>query len=200
MKKCKTLKEFIRNSILCISSGYTKYKIVEIPKKKIHKKEKILAKIEREYRTDLTRSQRLYAKSKGFANIKAIQFKEVVLICYTSGEIRQEIDLGKGWVDFNEKSLLRANISDYLSIDIFKDERKKITAKISNDIFKATKLEIKECFKTRNGFRFHNIFKKIHGLPNYRGFQLQKKDLVFYCNELKKNNKKINWTIPYTYL
>lgn len=200
MKKCNTLKEFIRNSILCISSGYTTYRIATIPQKKRYKKPQILKNIEKTYQTNLTRSQRYYAKKKGFANFKAVQYKELVLICYTNGEIKQEIDLGKGWADFNKKSRLRLNISDYISIDVFRDERKKLTAKMSKELLTDTKAEIKEAFKTRNGFRFHNILKKWHSLPTYRGFQLQKKDLVFFINGLKKDNKQIKWTVPFTYL
>lgn len=200
MKKCKDLKGFIRNVILCLSSGYVHYKIVRIPENKRYKAGEIFRKIETEYQTNLTRSQRYYAKSKGFANFKAIQYKEIVLICFTNGQIKPEIDLGRGWSDFELKSRLRLNISQYLEIDIYRDERGKITAKMSNEIFKDTKAEIRECFKTHNGYRFHNIMRKWRNLPSYRGFQLQKKDIVFFINDLKKTNQRIKWTIGFKYL
>lgn len=200
MKKCKTLKEFIRNCILVISSGYTNYKIVQIPEKKIYRKGEIFRKIECNYQTNLTRSQRYYAKSKGFANFKAIQYKETIFICYTKGTIKPNIDKGEGWLDFNIKRRLRLNISLYMAINIYKDEREKITAKVDTLIFRDTKAEIKECFKTKNGFRYHNILKKWHNLPRYRGIQLQKKELVFYINKLKKDSKSITWKVPFKYL
>lgn len=199
MKNCETLKEFIRNSILAISSGYIYYKFVQIPKKKNYKKGAILEKIKNEYQTNQTRSQLYYAKRKGFSNFKAIHFNNLILICFTNGLIKPEIDLGNGWNDFSIKNSLKVILSDYIAINIFKDERGKITANLDNLIFRAFKNEIRECFKTKNGYRFHNLLRKIHGLPKYRGFQLQKRDIVFYINELKKETG-IKWSLGFKFL
>lgn len=194
MKKAENLKEFIRYIIAFVGTGYTNYKLVEIPPKKSSKKEIIIRKIADSYQTNLTRSQRAYAKSKGKANFNGVAFNNMLFICFTNGAISQEIDLGNSIGHFEEKNSISIRLSDYTTINIFIDERKKITAKMSKETFRDIKNQLQDAFKKKNGYLFHSILKKVSGFPNYRGFQLQKRDLVFYCNEQKKEHG-VKWNI-----
>lgn len=194
MKRAENLKEFIRYIIAFIGTGYTNYKLVEIPPKKANKKEIIIRKLSDTYQTNLTRSQRAYAKSKGKANFNGVAFNNILFICFTNGSISNEIDLGNGIGRFEEKNSLSIRLSDYTTINIFIDERKKITAKMSKETFRDIKNQLQDCFNQKNGYLFHNVLKKVSGFPNYRGFQLQKRDLVFFCNEQKKIHG-VGWNI-----
>lgn len=197
MKKATDLKYFSKCVIAFLGSGYVNYKIVTIPKKKsnLKKKEQIIKKLETLYNTNLTRSQRAYAKTKGKANFNAVAYNDIVLIFHTQGLISLDIDLGKGWLIFDEKNSLKARISEHTQILFYKDERKKLTMRLSKENFKDLKNYINECFKTKNGYKFHELIKRLGGLPKYRGIQLQKKELIFYINELKKETG-IKWSTP----
>lgn len=194
MKTANNLKEFIRLIIAYVGCGYTNYKIVDIPPKKANKKDIIIEKLAAIYGTNLTRSQRAYAKSKGKANFNGVAFNNILFICFTNGSISNDIDLGNGFTRFEEKNSLSVKLSDYTTINIFTDERKKLTAKMDKETFRDLKNQLRECFKKKNGYQFHKILKKVSGFPNYRGFQLQKRELVFYCNEQKKANG-VSWVI-----
>ncbi|MCT7609972.1 hypothetical protein N5U14_03825 [Aliarcobacter butzleri] len=200
MKKCDNLKDFLKYTIAAIGSGYIYIKISYIKKEKTHKKEQILEKIKSVYNTNLTRNQRTYRKNnKGLANFLGVEFNNCIVILHTRGEIPQSLDIGKGWVDFTIKNALSVEISEFLTVNIYRDERQKLTVKLDKSIYRDYKNEILESFKTRNGNRFHKVLKKVHNLPKYRGFQLQKRDIIFYINNLKKDTG-IKWNIGYTYL
>jgi hypothetical protein len=182
MKRAKDLKSFCNYVTNYLGHGYTSVLIVNIPLKKEHKKDLILQKIEKNYHTYMSRSQRAYAKSKGFANFGAVQFKNTVVIMHTNGSIKQEIDYGNGFVSLNKFS---ANISDFLSVDFYKDERDKYTCKLSKEIYADIK----------NGTLYHLILKRLCGFPRFRGFQLQRARLKEF---LRKNHKDyaVKWSIP----
>jgi len=198
MKKNTELKPFLGHLVNLIAKGYIHYKIVKIPPKKMYKIDKILKKIENEYKTNLTRSQRAYAKKKGYANLQAVQFRDIVVILHTNGLVSNEIDLGNGFVCFKEKNALRLNVSDYLSVIIFKDERNKITVRLSKETLQDFKSEVIEAFKTQNGRRFHNTLKRFKGLPLFRGIIKQKKDIRAWILDKQKDyqRKKNKWNIP----
>ena len=195
MKKAENLKQFLGHIINHTAKGYIYYKIVEIPAKKLHKKEKILKKIENNYQTFMSRSQRAYAKKKGFVNFQAVNYKSLIVILHTEGEIKPEIDLGKGFIPFTQKNRLELNISPYLQIVIFRDERGKITARIGKETLQDYKNELREAFKTKNGYRFHKTIKRFQGLPLYRGILKQKKDTLKWVHTQQKNFGT-KWNIP----
>jgi len=194
MKKEETLKGFLRQIVAHIGSGYTSILVVQIPKKKEHKKEKVLTKLRLNYKTDSTRSQRYYAKKKGYANFQAISYMNMVVILHTRGLIKDEIDVGNGFTCFEKKSSLELNISDYLKLVIFKDERDKITVRLNNETFRSFKSEFDLAYKKKSGFLYNKLLSRLSHLPPYRGLQLQKIMILKY---LKQKNKEsgVKWNI-----
>ncbi len=195
MKQVQTLKGFLRQMIAHIGSGYINILVITIPKKKEHKKEKILTKIRLNYQTDLTRSQRYYAKKKGFANFQAISYMNMVVILHTRGLIKEKIDVGNGFVCFDTKSSLELNISDYLQLVIFRDERKKLTVKLNRETYRGFKNEFDLAYKKKSRFIYNNLLRRLSGLPPYRGIQLQKIAILKYLKQKNKENG-ISWNIP----
>jgi len=195
--KSDNLKTFLGATISYLGHGYTSYKIVSIPEKKINKKSMILKKIEKNYQTKKTRSQRAYAKKKNRANFGAVNYNNLVIILHTKGEISPEIDYGKGWYQFNEKSKIELNLSDYTSIIIFRDERKKITARLSKIVLEDVKNRINAALRKRDKKALHSILSSFRGYPLFRGIIMQKKALKEWLRlKLKDENYKNFIKIP----
>jgi len=196
MKKEETLKGFLRQLIAHIGSGYTNILIVHIPKKKEYKRDRVLTKIRLNYKTVTTRSQRYYAKKKGFANFQAISYMNMVVILHTKGLIKDEIDVSNGFMCFEKKSSLKLNISDYLKLVIFRDERNKITVRLDKEIFRDFKSEFDLAYKKKSGFLYNKLLSRLSHLPPYRGLQLQKILILKYLKQKNKENG-VKWDIPY---
>jgi len=171
------LKTFLGATVSFLGHGYTKYKVVYIPEKKINKKAQILKKIEKSYGTNKTRSKRAYAKKKGKANFGAVNYNNLVIIMHTKGEISPEIDYGKGWLEFKEKTKIELKLSDYTGFIIFRDERNKITVRLNKETLEDFKNRINEALKTRNKKAFYSILNAFRGFPLFRGIVMQKKVL-----------------------
>jgi len=186
--KSDNLKTFLGATISYLGHGYIYYKIVSIPQKKIEKKAQILKKIEKNYQTKKTRSQRAYAKKKGKANFGAVCYNNTIIILHTKGVISENIDYGKGWYQFNEKSKIELNVSDYTSIIIFKDERKKITARLSKETLEDFKNRINEALKKKDKKALYAILSSFRGYPLFRGIVMQKKSLKAWLRD-KLNNE-----------
>ena len=195
MIKADNLKTFIGGVISYLGHGYTSYKVLYVPEKKLHKLNTIHNKIDKAYKAYMTRSQRAYAKKKGFANFGAVSYRNIVVILHTKGKISNEIDLGNGWEAFSKKKPVKIDISSYLDIVIFIDERGKITARLGKETLQDYKNELKEAFKTKNGYRFHKTIKRFQGLPLYRGILKQKKDTLQWVHTQQKNFGT-KWYIP----
>ena len=195
MKRTDTLKEFLRHSVALIGAGYTNILITKIPEHKEYVKETIYFKITRSYNTNTTRSQRYYAKKKGYANFQAVTFRNFILILHTKGKIAEDTHKGNGFIDFEKKNRITIPLTKYLIVDIFRDERKKLTVKLNTETYRNFKNEFDLAYKTRSGFSFHNIIKKLSNLPPYRGIQLQKIEMVKYLRQRHKDYG-VKWTIP----
>jgi len=195
--KSDNLKTFIGSTISFLGHGYTTFKIVSIPQKKIHKKAQILQKIEKNYQTKKTRSQRAYAKKKNRANFGAVCYNNTIIILHTKGEIDEKIDYGKGWYQFKEKTKIELNLSDYTSIIIFRDERKKITARLSKIVLEDVKNRINEALKKRDKKALYAVLSSFRGYPLFRGIVMQKKALKEWLRlKLKDQNYKNFIKIP----
>jgi len=195
--KSDNLKTFIGSTISFLGHGYTTFKIVSIPQKKIHKKAQILKKIEKNYQTKKTRSQRAYAKKKGKANFGAVNYNNLVIILHTKGEISENIDYGKGWYSFEKKSKIELNISDYTSIIIFRDEREKITARLGKETLEDFKNRINEALKKRDKKALYAVLSSFRGYPLFRGIVMQKKALKSWLRDkLRDENYKNFIKIP----
>jgi len=195
MKRAENLKEFMSHTINFLAYGYTKVLITRIPKKKLAKKNEIYSRVAKNYNAWATRSQRAYAKSKGYANFQMLVYLDLILIFHTRGEIKPEIDLGNGFVCFEQNNRLELKLSDYLGVIFFRDERNKITVRLSKETLKDFKNEIRESFKNKNGRRYNYTLNRFKGLPIYHGIIQQKKDTLKW---LRENHKKFNssWSIP----
>lgn len=191
--KSETFKEFCRDLIRILGSGYTSVKVVKIPQKKLHQRDEILKKIEKSYNIDFTRSQREYNKKKGFCNFLGCAFKDTVIIAHTSGNKRPEIEMS-GFNAVNEKNALKVVISDYLEIIAHKDERKKWTLRLSNETYREIKRKFAEAIKDKMKKKFLNLQERVSNLPSYNGFTKQKEELfLFIVDELKKGG--LNWNV-----
>ena len=197
MIKSDNLKTFLGGTISYLGHGYTSYKIVSIPEKKINKKAQILKKIEKNYQTKKTRSQRAYAKKKGKANFGAVCYNNTIIILHTNGEIDEKIDYGKGWYQFKEKTKIELNLSDYTSIIIFRDERKKITARLSKIVLEDVKNRINEALKKKDKKALYAVLNAFKGYPLFRGIVMQKKSLKSWLRDkLRDENYKNFIKIP----
>jgi len=186
--KSDNLKTFLGATISYLGHGYTTFKIVSIPEKKINKKSMILKKIEKNYQTKKTRSQRAYAKKKNRANFGAVCYNNTIIILHTKGKISENIDYGKGWYQFNEKSKIELNLSDYTSIVIFRDERKKITARLGKETLEDVKNRINEALKKKDKKALYAVLNTFKGYPLFRGIVMQKKSLKAWLRD-KLNNE-----------
>ena len=196
MKKPDTLKDFLRNTVALVGAGYTNVLAVKIPAKKLAKLEAIQNKIAKAYETDKTRSQRAYAKSQGYANFQAIAYREHIFVFHTEGEIKDSIALGKGFVDFQKRRSLDLEISDYLKLVLYRDERGKLTVRLAREVFKDFKNQFELAYKQKSGSLYHSTIKRLSNLPPYRGIQLQKIELIKYLKEQHKNYG-VKWHIPF---
>jgi hypothetical protein len=190
MLEFKELSPFFKALINYIGNGYTYYQVSYIPQKKAHKKAHILAKLSKKYNTQLTKWQRQYRKRKGLANYQVFNLKSVVVVLKTPGED----ETGENWQKF---PILPVNFG-VLELEIIKDERDKITVKISKNLLKEIKANIREAFKKRDGRKFHYEMKKLYNLHKslkYRGIMLQISDILREIQELKKKHT-IKWEVP----
>jgi len=96
---------------------------------------------------------------------------------HTKGEISPEIDYGKGWYQFEEKTKIELKLSDYTGFIIFRDERNKITVRLNKETLEDFKNRINEALKTRNKKALYAILNAFKGFPLFRGIVMQKKAL-----------------------
>jgi len=197
MHTADDIKSFLRHLVNYLGKGYRSYLVVRIPPKKMRpdKKAAVLKKITQNYQTNLTRSQRAYAKSKGFANFGAVNYRDIVVILHTKGKIKPEIGMPKGFTSFNEKSSLNLKISPYLELIVFLDERKRVTVRLSRETIADFKEEMMKAFKSEDGRHFHTTLTRFSNLPVYRGIFMQKKVLHSWLVK-KKKAFGVKWNLP----
>jgi hypothetical protein len=194
MKKIKNIDEFCRIVLSCVGTGYNAYKINKIPSKKAQNNLKlchILNKVKNQYRTDLNKDARYRNKKEGKANYIGFYYLENIYIFRTSG-IRLE-NQDNNFITHNDK--INFKLSENLELDLFRDERGKLTFKLGKTTFKAKKEKIKMAINNQDGRTFHTEIKKLGGFPKYRGIQLQKKELIKFINRLQKR-RKVKYTLP----
>ncbi len=189
MKKIKDLNEFCRSVLSCVGTGYIYYTINRIPSKKVQNSLKlshILNKVKTKYKTDLNKDARYRNKRNGNANYKAFYYLGNIYIFKTAGQRVEKEE--NGFIAHNDK--IHFKISENLGMDLFRDERGKLTFRIGKTTYRAKKEKIKIAINSGNGKEFHFEIKSLGGFPKYRGIQMQKKELVKYINRLQKNRKK----------
>ncbi len=194
MTRVKNLDEFCRIVLSCVGTGYNSYRINKIPSKKAQnslKLSKILDKVEKLYNTNLNKDARYRNKKKGNANYRGFYFLENIYIFRTSGiQIENQEN---GFKPHNDK--ISFELSENLDLDLFRDERNKLTFKLGKITYIAKKEKIKMAINNQDGKSFHTEIKKLGGFPKYRGIQMQKKDLVKFINQLQKR-RRLKFTLP----
>ena len=189
MEKVKDLNQFCRIVLSCVGTGYNSYRINKIPSKKAQNSLKlshILNKVENQYNTNLNKDARYRNKKEGNANYKSFYYLENIYIFRTSG--RQIENQENGFIHHNDK--INFKLSENLELDLFRDEREKLTFKLGKTTLKAKKEILKIAILAKDGRTFHNEIKKLGGFPRYRGIQVQKVEIIKYINTLQKRRKK----------
>ena len=181
MKKSETLNDFVLNVIKYLGSGYKYYKVVKIPRKKLHKTHRILEKIGNKYQTNLTRGKRQYRRKKNIANYSAINFRDTIVILRTSGE---HTDKEKEFKTFKN---LTVEISEHLTLIFFKNEHNRFTVRLDRLTFRRFKEDFYIAIKNGNGRNYNKLKKMWLNLPRYKGIGNQGSELhSFIKNKLKE--------------
>jgi len=191
MQEYTELKLLLKQIMRLVGNGYKYISISKIPKNKLHKKHKILEKLERKYDLNLTTWQRQYKRRKNKANYKGLIYQDTIMIFRTEGETEIK--------DNSFKSVLNTPISfNYLSVILYKDEREKLTYRLNKELIKTIKANIALALKNKNGTKFHNEIKKLYNLHKvmpYRGFMLQLKTILEFIKK-KQKYYNTNYTTP----
>ena len=191
MKNTEDLKEFCRELMRYVGSGYHFGKIVYIPSSKGVKINELQKKVSDYFKTNLTRGKRQWNKLNNRANFAAVSFKYLIVILKTSGT--EAITKPN---EFREIKTLDIVLSDFLGLKIFKDERNTFTFRLSKDTYQKFKGDYQQAFKEGSGKKFHTLQKMWSNLPSYVGIGKQRKELNNYLRELSKIYKR-TWDIKF---
>jgi predicted site-specific integrase-resolvase len=198
MLRTKNLKEFCNMTINLLNFGYKDILVVKIPISKYkneNKRQAIYSKVSRNYQSFNTKNQVYYNKKNGYANFKVIVYLNIIIIMKSKGLIKDEIDIGNGFIPFCNKEPLEVIISDYLGVIFFVDERKKVNVRLNKTTTQSFKINITHAIVKNEGREFHNIINKFKGLPLFRGIINQKRELRKYVvAQMKSHNRK--WVLP----
>jgi hypothetical protein len=182
MKRAKRLKEFTKEIIKYLGSGYKYAKVVSIPSKKAHRSNEIAKKVSEYYQTDLSRGKRQHRRRKDLANYGAVMFQDrLIVILRTSGEHNDNDG------EFKEVSKLEVNLSEWIGLVFFKNELGRWTVRVSRETYRRVKLDIQLAIKNGNGRTYHKLLDMWRALPWWRGIGRQSSELHrFIKEELKK--------------
>ena len=192
MKQTKTLKEFTKEVIKYLGSGYKYAKVAYIPPKKRHRSNEIAKKVSDYYQTDLTRGKRQHRRRKQLANYGGVMFQDrVIVILRTAGEHNDEAG------EFREVSKLEVQLSEWLGLIFFKNEFDHWTVRVSRDTYRRIKADLQLAIKNGNG-RDYNLLKTMWlNLPWWKGIGRQSSELHRYTKELLKKYGR-SWEPLYT--
>lgn len=190
MKRTETLKEFTGLLLAYVGTGYNHYKITHIPSKKSHKTAQILKKVSEHYQTDLTQGKRQYRRKKGIANYALVSYKDIIIVLHTEGK---NINQPREFKRITQKGMT-LELSKFLTLILFKDERDKWTYRLGKDTYLFFKGELEVAFNNSNGKKFHSLKAMFNNLPIYKGIGTQKRELNKYIRELQKvSRSKKSW-------
>jgi len=193
MKRYETLTELCKALPKYLGNGYEQIRITRIPSKKVSKTDNILKRLSNTYKTDLTQGKRQYRRKKGLANYALLSYRDIVIILKTSGTDETEDEIN----DFNRfNRSLKLEISKYLTLILYRDEREILTYRIERETFNRMRAEFERSFKSKNGKKFHNLVKMFDNLPYYKGIGHQKKQLISDFKEWQKEHRT-RWTLTF---
>ncbi len=189
MNKAENLKELCQGCLRYLGNGYLYYKISHIPNKKAAKTSQILLKVSKHYQTDLSSGKRQYRRKKNIANYQLISFGTTIIIFRTSG--KNEDDPGE-FKEFGKKGI-ELKVSNSLKLILFKDEREKLTFRLSKENYLFFSGELQKAHEKRNGKKFHTLKSMFNHLPFYVGIGKQKRSLNILIKKLQKDNRFKGW-------
>ncbi len=186
MKRYETLTELCQALPKYLGNGYNSYRITRIPSKKAPKTAQIIKRLSDTYKTDLTQGKRQYRRKLGKANYALISYRDIVIVLKTSGTEETENEIN----DFSRFSgSLKLDISKYLTLILYRDEREVLTYRIERETFNRMRAEFERSFKSKNGKKFHTLVKMFDNLPYYKGIGHQKKQLIADFKDWQKEHK-----------
>ena len=139
----------------------------------------------------MTRGKRQARRLRGEANFGAIQFLNILVILKTEGS--EKISKLGEFLPFEK---LEINITEDCGIFLYRTNDKKISIKITRDMYLNFKGNYELCFKRNEGRKFHDLQRKWNGLPHYRGIGEQRSNLLVFLKELKKKYSR-KWDLDY---
>lgn len=192
MKVAKNLKEFTKEVIKYLGSGYKYAKIAYIPSKKRHRSHEIQKKVSEYYQTDLTRGKRQHRRRKGLSNYGAVMFQDrVIVILRTAGEHNDQPN------EFREVHKLEVQLSEWIGLIFFKSELNRWTCRVSRDTYRRIKADLQLAIKNGNGRNYHKLLDMWRALPWWKGIGRQSSELHRYTKELLKKYGR-SWEPLYT--
>lgn len=189
MQKAETLKELCQGCLRYVGNGYIYYKISHIPNKKALKTAQILLRVSQHYKTDLSSGKRQYRRKQNLANYQLIHFRSMIIIFRTSGNNAD--DPGE-FKEFGKKGI-ELKISKDLKLILFRDERQKLTFRLSKENYSFFSGELQKAHEKRNGQKFHILKMMFNNLPFYVGIGKQKRSLNELIKKLQKDNRFKGW-------
>ena len=182
MKRAETLKEFTHLLLSYVGTGYGYYKISHIPDKKSHRTVQILKKVSEYYQTQLSQGKRQYRRKRGIANYALVSYKNIIVVLHTEGK---SIDEERDFKRIGKKGI-SLEISKFLTLILFKDERDKWTYRLGKETFLFFKGELEVAYEHSNGRKFHTLKAMFNHLPPYMGIWRQKIALNQHIKKLQK--------------
>ena len=173
MKRAETLKQFTHLLIAYVGTGYCYYKITYIPNSKAHKTPQILQKVSEHYQTNLSQGKRQYKRKQGKANYAAVNYRDMIIVLHTSGE---NIDSPNEFKELTKKGI-ELELSKFLTLILFKDEREKWTYRLGKSSFQFFIGEIEIAFNNADGRKFNTLKSMFNHLPPYMGIGNQKREI-----------------------
>ncbi|SFL91022.1 hypothetical protein [Pelosinus propionicus] len=182
--------EFLEQIIRLVARhGYKYFSLSKYPlEKKSFKCDATDKKLTTKYRAEATSMQRYRGKKKGFCAYYYLRWKEYIVILKTPGQVPPGIIQDDAFFSIAKHSL-KIRISAFITVEIFERDGK-ISAKLADETYWELKNKLfyvaNSAQKARNPQQLIEAFKKLNGLPCWRGILQQKSRLKRYCLSLAK--------------
>jgi len=188
MEITDSLKDFTREVIKYLGSGYIYAKIAYIPPKKREISKKIAKKIQKTYETDLSRGKRQYRRKKDLANYSAVMYKDcLVVVLKTAGKHNDKIR------EFAAVNNLKVELSKHMSIVFFRNEHKRWTVRLNRSTYRAFKMQFQKAIEKGDTRAYNKLKEMWKNLPRWKGIGHQSSLLYAFLEEELYRHKR-NWS------
>jgi len=176
---CKSWKGFLQQIVSQLAFGYEYYHITVYSEEKQDKWLQIDKKLINKYQTKKSKFQRSRIKSKGFANFYFLRWENIAVILHSEGNLSNGIVYDDKFKNLSKNPMF-LKISERITFKIQKSniKNKKIDVFLAKESYQNIKEQIYEiAMKTKRKENIVTEFKKLNGLPSYRGINQQQKNL-----------------------